>query len=122
SARRTQGRTVVSDVLNWAVPPQRLELGTTTTRPRTYGGVETTQETVERDSVVQEITDWFGSKGIDLYVEREGDTWTAVMIPQNVRLGSADYGTGNTPAEAAEEAKRRFLSTHPDAVSKTVRD
>jgi hypothetical protein len=111
-AKRTHGRSVVEGFLSWVVPPSRIELDTSTTRPRSSGGVPPNEDSDQ--AALQETVEWFALKGIDLHIEREGDGWVAVMIPQNTRLGSADYGIGGTPEEAAQNARSMFSAAHPD--------
>jgi len=105
-AKATQGRAAVEEFLDWAVPPRKIELGTTTERPRASGGLRATGAVDER--LVQELTAWFSDRDIDLELERRDDQWFAIMLRRGVRVGSADYGIGPTPAEAAQDAKTRF--------------
>jgi hypothetical protein len=112
-ARRSCGQTALETVLDWIVPPSRIELGTSSQRPRMFGGVPPTpggDEAVSETARIRDLAAWFAEQGIDLEIERQGDGWNALMIPQHVRLGSADYGRGPTRLEAAEDAKRRFLA------------
>lgn len=60
---------------------------------------------------ISEIRAWFDERGYDLYVhEIEGHGWRAPYILKNSSVGSADYGVGDTPIAAAEDARARFDS------------
>jgi hypothetical protein len=70
---------------------------------------------------VEGIQKWFDERGYDLYVhEVEGHGWRAPYMPKGSRIGSADYGTGNTPREAAEDAQARYTRDHQVDVSATA--
>jgi hypothetical protein len=105
-AKASQGRAAVEQFLDWVVPPGRIELSTTTESPRVWGGIRTAEGSNER--LLQDVTEWFTERNIELVVERRGDHWTAIMLPSGTRIGAADYGRGPTASEAARDAKRRF--------------
>lgn len=105
-AKATRGRSAIEPFLSWVVPPRRIELDTATERPRPLGGIR--QSAGSSEERLQEISRWFAERGIDLELDRRGEHWTAIMLPRGVRVGSADYGVGDTPAEAAEDALRRY--------------
>lgn len=105
-AKASRGRSVVAQFLDWAVPPRKFELDTSTERPRLSGGVRAASEAEGGD--LQSITEWFSERNIDLEIEQRGNYWTAIMLPRGVRIGSADYGRGVSALEAAEDAKQRF--------------
>lgn len=105
-AKASRGRSVVGQFLDWAVPPRKFELDTSTERPRVSGGVRAAAEADGGD--LQSITDWFSERNIDLEIEQRGNYWTAIMLPRGVRIGSADYGRGMSALQAAEDAKQRF--------------
>lgn len=57
------------------------------------------------DPRIEEIRVWFDERGYELIVHQGGDVWRAPYMPKGSRIGSADYGVGKTPLEAAEDAK-----------------
>jgi hypothetical protein len=58
---------------------------------------------------IDEIRAWFDERGYDLYVHQiEGHGWRAPYVPKGSRIGSAAYGVGKTPLQAAEDARARF--------------
>ncbi|HUF01880.1 MAG TPA: hypothetical protein VMN35_05600 [Gaiellaceae bacterium] len=74
--------------------------------------------TNDDDRRVEEIQKWFAERGYDLYVhEVEGHGWRAPYMPKGSRIGSASYGTGDTPREAAEDAQARYTRDHEVDVS-----
>lgn len=118
-AKRTRGRSAVEPFLHWSVPPRRIELDTSTQRPRTHGGLQRANGDAHE---LRELTRWFSERGIDLELEQRDENWTALMLPQGVRVGSADYGVGKSALEAAADARRRFESSGfaADAVRRQI--
>ncbi len=75
----------------------------------------------EDDRRIKEIEDWFDERGYDLYLhEVEGHGWRAPYMPKGSRIGSADYGVGDTPREAAEDAQARYTRDNAVEVSATA--
>jgi hypothetical protein len=73
------------------------------------------------DRRVEEIQKWFDERGYDLYVhEVEGHGWRAPYMPKGSRIGSANYGTGDSSREAAEDAQARYTRDHEVDVSVTA--
>jgi hypothetical protein len=60
---------------------------------------------------VDEIRAWFDERGHDLYLhEVAGSGWRAAYIPKDSRISAAEFGVGDTPLAAAEDAEARFMS------------
>jgi hypothetical protein len=77
--------------------------------------------TNDDDRLVEEIQKWFDERGYDLYLhEVEGHGWRAPYMPKGSRIGSASYGAGVTPREAAEDAQARYTRDHQVDVSATA--
>ncbi len=75
----------------------------------------------EDDRRIKEIEDRFDERGYDLYLhEVEGHDWRAPYMPKGSRIGSADYGVGDTPREAAEDAQARYTRDNAVEVSATA--
>ena len=75
----------------------------------------------EDDRRIKEIEDWFDERGYDLYLhEVEGHGWRAPYMPKGSRIGSADYGVGDTTREAAEDAQARYTRNNAVKVSATA--
>ena len=75
----------------------------------------------EDDRRIKEIEDWFDERGYDLYLhEVEGHGWRAPYMPKGSRIGSADYGVGDTTREAAEDAQARYTRDNAVEVSATA--
>lgn len=74
--------------------------------------------TSDDDRRIEEIERWFDERDYDLYVhEVESDGWRAPYMLKGSRIGSADYGAGNTPREAAEDAQARYTRDNMVQVS-----
>jgi len=75
-------------------------------------------QTSDDDRRVEEIERWFDERGYDLYVHQVGSHgWRAPYMLKGSRIGSADYGVGNTPREAAEDAQARYTRDNTVVVS-----
>src|SRR5712691_2619185 len=116
-ARETDGRAAVRRFLDWIVPPDTIELDTFTEQPRAIGGIPRVPDAEDEVPELREISEWFRQRGIALHVERNGDDWLAPMLPLDRDVGSASYGTGPTPLEAARDARDRFLGSAIQATS-----
>jgi len=76
-------------------------------------------QTSDDDRRVEEIERWFDERRYDLYVHQVGShgCWRAPYMLKGSRIGSADYGVGNTPREAAEDAQARYTRDNTVVVS-----
>jgi hypothetical protein len=107
-ARETSGRSAVEIFLEWFEPPHVLEFHSKSTSPMVGGGSEQppSESDPRTESRLQEIEAFMRDRRITLRLDRVGEEWVALLIPDALRLGATDAGVGRSRLEAAEDAKR----------------
>ncbi len=58
------------------------------------------------------IEAWFAERAASLWYDRHGDVWSALILPDEARVGAARAGTGATKTAAAQDALKLYLGEH----------
>lgn len=113
--RETRGQNAVETFLNWIEPPHVIEVGTTTTQPRSEGGVRPgSLDDPGAVMRVREIETWFRRQGWTLDLGEVAGRWVAAMVPPDFQFGPAPAFDGETPLDAAEAARAWLESSLPE--------
>ncbi|MGZ4416121.1 MAG: hypothetical protein ACXVRZ_17350 [Gaiellaceae bacterium] len=65
------------------------------------------------DRELAEIIEWFSARGYQLVVHEVAGAWRAPFVLKGVHVGVGTFGSGATPLEAAQDAKRQFERLEP---------
>jgi len=114
----SQGRTTVEELLTWWQPPRVVAL---------HAGSENLGLALKAGGSQDEILDddhpaatrrreiieaWFAERAASLWYDRHGDVWSALILPDEARVGAARAGTGATKTAAAQDALKLYLGEH----------
>jgi hypothetical protein len=117
TARRTHGESALRPFLGWSQPPSEIRF---TTEP-SYAYVGGQRDTDADAAAIEQLTDWFRDRGLDVAYDQRDDGWEAILIGHGQRFASyPDFGEGATRLEALRAARDAHLARAATATTVEV--